>query len=99
MANWFASGPVLEIPARAPGLPINLWLRWAAIGENFWDWEIVDGGTGTGRWKRSMTPITGPALAVGDTALAGQATWSLAQIRRSTQWNPLDTDDWGVALA
>jgi hypothetical protein len=93
-----ANPPMLEIPVRAPGLPVNLWLHQEFIVENFSEWQNFLDSDHNASFKREVDPIIVAPLAVGDTALVGQATVSLAQIRRVEQ-GVFDTDDWGVSMA
>ena len=86
-------GWLLEVPIRAPGLPVNLWVHWSGLTVN-WP-PFFFGSTQNGDWNRERG-IVSTQVAEGDVALAGQATLGLSAVRRNTQ-GLFDTDDWGAS--
>lgn len=83
----------VEIPVRSPTLPINLWIRTSWIGA---DWSDFPSDTRNANWRGMPTTIY-QQISAGDTVLAGQATVSVAAVKREEQ-GIFDTDDWGVAF-
>jgi hypothetical protein len=102
MTNWMpdanaatkaGGGWLLEVPIRASGLPVNLWVHWSGLTANWPPYFF--GGTQNSDWDRETTTVMAP-IAEGDVAVAGQATLGLSAVRREEQ-GFLDTDDWGVS--
>src|SRR5450755_2745265 len=92
-ATKAGGGWLLEVPIRAPGLPVNLWVHWSGLAVN-WPPRFF-GYPQEGDWHRERATVS-TQVAEGDVALAGQATLGLSAVRRDTQ-GLLDTDDWGVS--
>jgi hypothetical protein len=88
-----AVGTTLEIPARAPGLPANLWIHVAVDTTN---WGGFPQGTANSDWKRSIVTVE-LNVEPGDTPVASVCCMGLAGVRREEQ-GLFDSDDWGVAL-
>lgn len=92
-ATKAGGGWLLEVPIRAPGLPVNLWVHWSGLTVN-WPANFF-GYFQNGDWDRERATVI-TQVAEGDVALAGQATLGLSAVRRDTQ-GLLETDDWGVS--
>ena len=87
-------GTSIQIPARAPGLPANLWIYYAF---NQTDWsDFPSNGELRSDWSRT-TVMGGVGVEPGDIPVASLCCLGIAGIQRETQ-GIFDTDDWGVAF-
>ena len=87
-------GTSIQIPARAPGLPANLWIHYAF---NQTDWsDFPSNGELRSDWSRT-TVMGGVGVEPGDIPVASLCCLGIAGIQRETQ-GIFDTDDWGVAF-
>jgi hypothetical protein len=87
-------GTSIQIPARAPGLPANLWIHYAF---NQTDWGgFPSNGESRSDWSRT-TIMGGVGVEPGDIPVASLCCLGIAGIQRETQ-GIFDTDDWGVAF-
>ena len=87
-------GTSIQIPARAPGLPANLWIHYAF---NQTDWsDFPSNGKSRSDWSRT-TVMGGVGVEPGDIPVASLCCLGIAGIQRETQ-GIFDTDDWGVAF-
>ena len=77
MTNWMpdanattkaGGGWLLEVPIRAAGLPVNLWVHWSGLAVNWPPYFF--GGTQDSDWDRETGTVM-VQVAEGDVALAG----------------------------
>lgn len=89
-----ATGTMIEIPARAPGLAANLWLH---IGMNATNWEgFPSQGVSQRSWSRSTLYAT-IGVEPGDIPVASTCCVGLSGMHREEQ-GIFDSDTWGLAL-
>jgi hypothetical protein len=98
MAGWNiyqseTTGQSIEIPARAPGSPANLWIHFAFNATN---WSGAPTDPQSSDWRRQQL-VAILNLEPGDIPIAGLGCVGVAGIQRDTQ-GLFNTDDWGVAF-
>jgi hypothetical protein len=98
MVDWYideseATGQSIEIPARAPGSPANLWIHFAFNSTN---WSGAPTAPQPSDWRRQQ--LTGILnLEPGDIPITSLGCVGVAGIQRDTQGLG-NTDNWGVAF-